>query len=120
MQNYVLPQNADNLYKKAKRNLDCRVGVHTGNKAHDKFLSGFATLLTYLAHALPIKEVLDKFEFTYDFGVDVAYELVLAAKPVTPEAINVMIQLILENDTDYIQLAEFAYRQAKAEGIIKE
>ena len=75
-------------------------------------------MLTYMAHAFKMKEVLDEFEFVYDFGVDVAYELV--TKQVTPESINAAMKLILENDTDYIQLAEFAYRQAKAEGIIKE
>lgn len=41
-------------------------------------------------------------------------------KQVTPESINASMKLIMDNDTDYIQLAEFAYRQAKAEGIIKE
>jgi hypothetical protein len=77
MQTYSLPQNAEGLYKKAKRTRDCSVGVYTKNKDHDVFLSCFASMLTYMAH-------------------------------------------VMDNDTDYIQLAEFAYRQAKAEGIIKE
>lgn len=94
------------------------MGVYTKNKDHDVFLSCFASMLTYMAHAFKMKEVLDKFEFVYDFGVDVAYELV--TKQVTPESINAAMKLIMDNDTDYIQLAEFAYRQAKAEGIIKE
>lgn len=118
MQNYVLPQNADGLYSKAKRSLNCNVNVFTKNKDHDAFISCFATLLTYMAHAFQMKEVLEGFEFVYDFGVDVALELL--TKPVNPETINANIKLILDNDTDYIQLAEFAYRQAKAEGIIKE
>jgi hypothetical protein len=118
MQIYSLPQNAEGLYKKAKRTRDCSVGVYTKNKDHDVFLSCFASMLTYMAHAFKMKEVLDEFEFVYDFGVDVAYELV--TKPVTPESINAAMKLIMDNDTDYIQLAEFAYRQAKAEGIIKE
>ena len=118
MQNYVLPQNADGLYNKAKRKLDCRVGVYSKNKDHDAFLSSFASMLTYMARAFKIDEVLSGFEFAYDFGVDVAYELV--TKQITPEAINAAMKLIMDNDTDYIQLAEFAYGQAKAEGIIKE
>ena len=118
MQTYSLPQNAEGLYKKAKRTRDCFVGVYTKNKDHDVFLSGFASMLTYMAHAFKMKEVLEGFEFVYDFGVDVAYELVM--KQVTPESINASMKLIMDNDTDYIQLAEFAYRQAKAEGIIKE
>lgn len=118
MQNYVLPQNAEGLYNKAKRKLDCSVGVYTKNKDHDAFLSGFASMLTNMAHAFKMKEVLEGFEFVYDFGIDVAYELV--TKQITPESINAAMKLILDNDTDYIQLAEFAYRQAKAEGIIKE
>ena len=107
MQIYSLPQNAEGLYKKAKRTRDCSVGVYSKNKDHDIFLSCFASMLTYMAHAFKMKEVLD-----------VAYELV--TKQVTPEAINASMKLIMDNDTDYIQLAEFAYRQAKAEGIIKE
>ena len=118
MPSYTLPQNADGLYNNAKRKLDCSVGVYTKNKDHDVFLSGFASMLTYMAHAFKMKEVLDEFEFVYDFGVDVAYELV--TKQITPESINASMKLIMDNDTDYIQLAEFAYRQAKAEGIIKE
>ena len=114
MQTYSLPQNAEGLYKKAKRTRDCSVGVYSKNKDHDVFLSGFASMLTYMAHAFKMKEVLEGFEF----GVDVAYELV--TKQVTPESINAAMKLIMDNDTDYIQLAEFAYRQAKAEGIIKE
>ena len=118
MQNYVLPQNAEGLYKKAKRTRDCSVGVYTKNKDHDAFLSCFASMLTNMAHAFKMKEVLEGFEFVYDFGIDVAFELL--SKPVTPEAINAAMKLIMDNDTDYIQLAEFAYRQARAEGIIKE